>query len=1069
MKTTVALLFLLCIHYMSSAQQTQSILLLNLTFDNEPNPMLFDSAGPGGNYGTNDWIVNDSFTGRPVYPNTPNEDSTVNGLVINNAPFSNYLHIHDVTAANGIENDNWNTGNASDRFCYMASPFCTLGLDSVQITFDWLCQGDSNAYGQVYYSTGNGQWVQIGRPKYYNQKDWLYESITDTGLNNQANIQLGFRWVNTGADSTTDEAFGIDDLFAVGTYNPADTNTAVSISTNVYADSGGVCQGGDIYILFDLSSPLCDGNYELELSDADGTFDSPYNLGILQGYPTVPLGYYGPIALPPALIGDCFKVRIVRTGPAPALISDTSACFPIISCVTQNEIFNITCPVISNDPDTTCIQSEIDVQFNSLGTFRPGNIYYAELSDANGNFSDSTILGTLVSSDSFPVNFYSDADIAGIIPASLPPGCGYRLRVRSSYPLALDTMPGTYCLKHCDELTNNTQNIQLCTGAGSFLQCDSIDIAINHWNQDPVYGSCNNWTVELRNTQDFSLAGNLTVYHSTTGGIYALCMPTTADSLPVQPGEYYMRIVSSCSSQPWNSTGTVIRATIGAPAPTPPVISFPGGDSMACAVNGSLVAVAVTPFYSPPSEYQWSSDLLNNGIPFYWPYQELLINLNSNVRQGTYLFYVQEVSYGCYGPQSAGAALTINGKPDATIQGNSIVCAGDTAPYNVNFLSETYYNWAVSPSVQILNSSNVEARCIFDSLGTYEVSVYILNECDSSTGSFKVNVVPPYYTVNAGPDTSVCKNSPVTLAADAGQLNKTFVVQDTGSMAKQGGMFNLVAQGDVTIDSFAVRLQTRPQILQAEIWGKPGSYLGFESDPSAWVKLAVNYSNSTALTGRFTIISAAVSQFIAAGDTFAFYITSVNSPVVNIIYGGGNGLQGTPDTSDGDFNFIQGTALSYPFTNALADSGYIPNVAIFYTTRNGLQYSWSSGVSTSSIPVAEADTGTYLYSVVVTDPGKCRVTDTAILQVLDCNASVSNLGNEDDLFAAFPNPTTGKLYLEASGEVLMVKIYDMKGAMVWQGPARGNMLDISGISDGEYLLTAITAENIWKKKVILFR
>jgi len=45
----------------------------------------------------------------------------------------------------------------------------------------------------------------------------------------------------------------------------------------------------------------------------------------------------------------------------------------------------------------------------------------------------------------------------------------------------------------------------------------------------------------------------------------------------------------------------------------------------------------------------------------------------------------------------------------------------------------------------------------------------------------------------------------------------------------------------------------------------------------------------------------------------------------------------------------------------------------------------------------------------------------------------------------------------------------MKGAMVWQGPARGNMLDISGISDGEYLLTAITAENIWKKKVILFR
>jgi len=982
-------LFILTVglHLFVAAQEQglQTILLLSLTFDDGNNPMVFDSAGPSGNFGSNDWVINNLYSGQPTYPNTPNEDSTLNELVINNAPTSNYLHVYDVNTfnGNGVGNDNWNPANASDRFCYTGASFCTLGMDSVKFSFDWICQGDSNAYGQVYYSNGNGVWTQIGKPKYYGQDKWGIEYIQDPRLNNQANIQIGFRWVNSANAGPTNTGFGIDDIFAIGSYNPNDPNTAVSITTDVLSLTGfPICQGGNIYVLFDLSAELCDGNYEIEMSNANGSFDNPYNLGIIQGYPTVPLGYYGPIPVPPTLIGNCFKVRIERTSPAPLLISDTSICFSIDSCYTPNSIFNVMSPVVTNDPDTTCIQSEIDVLFNSLGQYGSNNVYIAELSDSSGNFADSTFLGNLASSDSFPS--IPPGDISGLIPPSVPPGCGYRIRVRSTNPPTVGILPGTYCLVHCDELTNNITDLHFCVASGPYAECDTINIAIDHWNQNANYDTCNNWTVELHKMSDFSFVGDLKIYHDSVGGNYTLCMPSTVDSLGIppgslQPGSYYMRIVSSCSSQPWNETGTVIRITIGAPSASAPTVSFPNGDSVVCAVSGSLAAVEVNPFNSPPSQYQWSSNLVNNGNAFIWPYQELLINLNEGVLQGQYVFYVQEINFGCYGPSSAPGILTILGKPNATISGPATVCIGDTAQYHVSFLTETYYSWTASPGVQVLNRSNVEATCIFDSLGTFDVSVYALNFCDSTTGTIKVKVTPPPYTVNAGPDTAVCTGDSVLIQANPSALTKEFLVQDTGKLAQQGGMFNIVAHDDLTIDSFAVMLKTRPQLLQAEIWGKPGSYLGFEQNQSAWTQLAVNYSNATQPNGKFTIISAEVGQFIPKGDTFAFYVTTTNNPVIDVLYSNGNNLQGNLFNSDGVIDFIQGTVLQYPFLNPLPAKGYVLNLEVFYSTTALYRYTWSSGDSTANFEVAPNQNQSY--NVKVSVGGSCIVLDTMQIKV----------------------------------------------------------------------------------------
>lgn len=977
MKKALSLLLTAFTFFIARSQE-QTILLFTEDFDPTQNNWVFDSVGPtGNNFGNNDWIINDAYNGWNLYPNTPNEDSTDGGLIINNAPYSNYLHIHDVAAeaAGTDSNDNWNPVSGSDRFCYIGQTFCTLGLTSVQFTFDWICVGSPEAYGQVYFRSGTGPWTQIGLPKYNSQGDWIYESIEDARLANKANIQIGFRWVDPGTGGAYDAAFGIDDIFAVGNYNPADTTGMVTISTQVLDTQ--ICQGGQVQLFISLSSSLCDGNYEIELSNKYGQFDDPYNIGVFEAGPEFLQTDITTLPTDDQLLGNCFKVRIVRTGPPPSIISDTTACIQIMAC--PNAIFNTVVPVL-NDADTTCILSEVDVMFNSIGVFNGNNTYYAQLSDSAGSFSNPTQLGTLPSSDSFPS--LPPGDISGVIPASVVPGCDYYLRVISSNPPTVGDTLGPFCLKDCDILTNNITDLHFCVGPHPYpyASCDTINIKDHYWNGHVDYDTCNNWEVELRKMSDFSLInfGGLAIYHDTSTGNFVLCI----DSLPpsISPGEYYMRISSTCSVPSTDSTGTVIRITIGEPVPTAPDIFVVGNDSI-CPGNPSPIII-VDPFNSPPSTYLGYGSLFGPGDTIIWPYPELQFNIPAGFSSGTYNFMVQEVNYGCYGPGSAPAYITVLPGPLPEINGPTVVCLGDSAQFNVSFLDETYYVWTAtpgSPNAQILDVSNVQTTVDFDSVGTYTISNFSLNTCGEADDSLIVTVTPGYIKLNSGPDTTLCLGDSIHINANPTPVVKNFQVQDTGSSIIQGGMFNLVAHTNLTIDSFGLFLYSAPPFMQAQVYGKQGTYLGFEQNPSAWQLLAQNDNNVTQLVGQFTTIEAEIGHVMAPGDSFAFYVTTTGTPVLDVSYGAGNGPQGTVYSSNGDLDFVQGTVLDYAFKNNLTGQGYILDVLVYYSTYTGLTYAWSNGDTTSGFVVTpKLDTS---YSVLVTNHGQCSVRDTVNIKV----------------------------------------------------------------------------------------
>lgn len=71
-----------------------------------------------------------------------------------------------------------------------------------------------------------------------------------------------------------------------------------------------------------------------------------------------------------------------------------------------------------------CVEQALNVNYTATGYYSAGNIFTAQLSDATGNFTTPTTIGT--------VNATTSSSIAVTIPLLTPVGAGYRIRVISS-------------------------------------------------------------------------------------------------------------------------------------------------------------------------------------------------------------------------------------------------------------------------------------------------------------------------------------------------------------------------------------------------------------------------------------------------------------------------------------------------------------------------------------------------------------------------------------------------------------------------------------------------------------
>lgn len=752
----------------SGTLQAQTFQLLFETFNAGPSAFSLNTADLGGTTGPNTWAINNAYLGDGVYPRTPSQDSTFFGT-INGAPLSRYLHIRD-SGFPAAPNANYDPTAPSDAFAAMNGSYCTLGLTDVTFSFFYTCDGNVNDYGQVYYSADGGPWTPVGMAKYNNKEQWQFESITDPAFENVEDLRFGFRWINGGGTSVKSTSFAVDDVVLVATYDPVANPIDIDIT---FVSPDPVCLESNLLMFWEISEPLCEGSYRIELSSAGGSFPaSPTSLGVFTIAASDTTGAILSLPIPGTLPADtCYRVRISRLSPLPAIAGEASICFEIEDC--PNTITTLQ-PAVTLDTNAVCINSVMDVPFFSTGAFIAGNTYTAELSDSTGDFSSPSIIGTLSSSATFDPSLGSPpGTVSGLVP-TVPPGCGYYIRVTSNIPSTIGSTWGPFCIQECDIETNEIEDIFICISESMGASVD-VPIGMNIWDTLAMYCDTNSFSIEVLDPMTFGSVsdGDLGVVVSDSDTTVTLTVPDLPGllGLGLAPGVWYMRINGDCTSDIENRLGTLIHLTIGAPAETPPEM-IPQ-DSLVC--EGGLASFLVTP-YNIESQYQFQ--YLPSGTPFLWAFNPILINLAGFT--GPLAIRVREINYGCPGPWSDTATIQVIDEPDVDIAVDEPICTGDTVQFDVDFFTETFYEWTVSGGM-VADTANNVIRMVFDDPGPYDIEIFGLNICGSGTGSRTIDVVETTPVV-AEDDPTICIGQSLTLSAvSTGIVDYIWYAADTAA------------------------------------------------------------------------------------------------------------------------------------------------------------------------------------------------------------------------------------------------------------------------------------------------
>jgi hypothetical protein len=162
----------------------------------------------------------------------------------------------------------------------------------------------------------------------------------------------------------------------------------------------------------------------------------------------------------------------------------------------------------------------------------------------------------------------------------------------------------------------------------------------------------------------------------------------------------------------------------------------------------------------------------------------------------------------------------------------------------------------------------------------------------------------------------------------------SFSCSNASNDNQSGNMFDISALTDITITGFVAQPQTGTT--SYEIYYKAGSFVGNETNPSAWT-LVGGATNLFSSIPNTIFLPVTINVTIPAGQTFGWYVTSTNNALK--LYNTIGSQTGNIFTSNADLVFKEGVSLSYPFDTVF------PN-RVF---DGGFQYCQAASLSTSNM------------------------------------------------------------------------------------------------------------------------
>ncbi|MFN4123456.1 MAG: GEVED domain-containing protein [Flavobacteriales bacterium] len=260
-------------------------------------------------------------------------------------------------------------------------------------------------------------------------------------------------------------------------------------------------------------------------------------------------------------------------------------------------------------PLNYCPEQSVQIPFSLQGTFNAGNVFTAQLSDANGNFTTPVNIGTLSGTSAGTIN--------ATIPQGTAAGAGYRIRIVSSDPQITGTDNGA-------NITINTLPVLTITSVSANSVCagGSVSIAANAGGANIIWQQSNDGTnfndISGAQGQNFSSTPiNSDIWFrasasNSCGTVFSepiaiTVAQTSSVTISLNPslnnlcnGPITLSVPNGIANFVWSNAQSGTSITVS----TPGTYSGSGTDASGCAVNATpveIIQTTPTPLTTDPS------------------------------------------------------------------------------------------------------------------------------------------------------------------------------------------------------------------------------------------------------------------------------------------------------------------------------------------------------------------------------------------------------------------------------------------------------------------------------------
>ncbi|MCL5990724.1 MAG: T9SS type A sorting domain-containing protein, partial [Bacteroidetes bacterium] len=223
---------------------------------------------------------------------------------------------------------------------------------------------------------------------------------------------------------------------------------------------GPYCVGQDIVVPFKAYVTFNPGNvFTAKLSNKFGEFVNPTIIGTVTSTSSDTIRGVIPVGLP---FGRSYRVMVIASDP------------PTVGEPNPYEITIGPCFAVDSVYGPFCQGETIEVTFAAFLEYADTNVFTAQLSDFNGNFSSAIDIGS--------INATASNTITAVLPKNITPGTGYRIRVVASSPQLISDDNGTNITINPLPTPEFTGPDEICFGRlNEYTSLNNPPGVINEW------------------------------------------------------------------------------------------------------------------------------------------------------------------------------------------------------------------------------------------------------------------------------------------------------------------------------------------------------------------------------------------------------------------------------------------------------------------------------------------------------------------------------------------------------------------------------------------------------------